>query len=149
MYGVMLDWSHEINMALHLLGDATMICAETYEQREPEVMADIILRHNNTKCQTHIHLDYLTRFERRGFIIVGTDGSIDGDLVGRQAILRNNNGDAHGQFYGRDTFDGNYLDEARCFLKRLNGEETLGCTAAEAIKVVDICLQAKEHVRGR
>ena len=109
-----------------------------------EHLSDLILRHENSSCQTTVHLDYLTQWERRGFVIVGTDGSIEADLVSRQAILRDNGGKPTQTHYGRDTFDGNYLAEARAFLARLDGKEADGCTAQEAMEVVRICLEAKD-----
>lgn len=143
--GVILNWSHEIDLALYLLGPAELMGATDSGSN----LADLTVFHTPIGCQTTIHLDYLTKYERRSFLIVGTEGSIEADLVGRQALHLDNSGVVIERFGGRDSFDGNYLDEARCFLKRLEGEETLGCTAAEAMKVVELCLQAKEYVRGR
>lgn len=143
--GVILNWSHEIDLALHLLGAATVVAASSVG-REPgnESLADIILSHDNLMCRTVIHLDYLTKWERRGFLIVGEEGSIEVDIVNRQAFLRDNKGSFPEIHYGRGTFDGDYLAEARAFLERLEGKETLGCTAKEAMRVVNICLLAKE-----
>jgi predicted dehydrogenase len=143
--GVILNWSHELDIALYLLGTAKLLAAATNQK---ETIADIALVHDNTHCHTTVHLDYVTPWERRGFVIVGQDGSIDVDLVSRQAILRDNKGTMPGIYYGRDTFDGNYLAEARAFLDRLDGKVTDGCTAEEAMKVVNICLEAKEYVRS-
>jgi len=51
-------------------------------------------------------------------------------------------------FQGRDTFYTNYLAEAYAFLARLDGEEDVyGCTADEAMHVMDICLLAKEYIK--
>jgi len=145
--GVILNWSHEIDLALFLLGPATLVTAAG--RNDPEDMVDIILDHNVTRCQTAIHLDYLTRFERRGFMIVGTEGSIEADLISRQALIRDNKGSIPEIYYGRDNFDRNYLEEDRTFLARLNGKTTDGCTADEAMHVANICLLAKEYIRGR
>lgn len=148
--GVVLNWSHELDLALYLLGAAEMVAAATTQEGDfAEDNADIILRHHNTRCQTTVHLDYNTHWERRGFLIVGEHGSIEADLVTRQLLRRNNTGAYTDTFYGRDTFDGNYLDEARKFLDRLDGKEVIGCTAQEAMDVADICIKAKEFSRGR
>jgi len=152
--GVILNWSHELDLALYLLGGARVVAAAASGLEDT---SDIILRHDN-HCQSAVHLDYVTRLERRGFIIVGTDGCIDGDLVNRQVILRNNLADIKENLGGRDSWDGNYLDEAREFLYRLDNMKEqmvcmerrgiIGCTAEDSTQVVDICLQAKEYVRG-
>lgn len=142
--GVILNWSHELDLALHLLGNPTVMGCMQTRNGNAEYIADILLLHNNTMCQTVVHLDYLTKWERRGFLIVGTDGSIEVDLLNRQAFLRDNKGSFPEIHYGRGSFDGDYLAEARAFLKRLDGEETLGCTAEEAMQVVRIALAAKD-----
>lgn len=153
--GVILNWSHEIDLALFLLGPAVLVTAAARgwysvgDDKVPEDLADIILDHNVTRCQTVIHLDYLTRFERRGFIIAGTDGTIEVDLISRQALVRDNKGSIPEIYYGRDNFDRNYLEEGRAFLARLDGKTTEGCTADEAMHVANICLLAKEYIRGR
>lgn len=145
--GVILNWSHELDLALHLLGRATVrACVASHNVNED--LADIILQHHPTLCQTLVHLDYLTKWERRGFVIVGEDGSIEADIVKRQAFLRDNKGSLPQIHYGRGSFDGDYLAEARAFLDRLEGKETLGCTADEAMQVANICLLAKEKSGG-
>jgi predicted dehydrogenase len=147
--GVILNWSHEIDLALHLLGGARLACSHAMAlEGSGEHLADIILRHDNSSCQTSIHLDYLTRWERRGFVIVGDRGSIECDLVTRQIFHRDNTGRFVDTFYGRDSFDGNYLAEARAFLDRLDGKPAYGCTAKEALEVVKICLEAKNANGG-
>src|SRR5882672_4944300 len=98
--GVILNWSHEIDLALFLLGPAALVTAAA--RKDPEDLADLILDHNVHHCQTVIHLDYLTRFERRGFIIAGQEGTIEVDLVSRQAFVRDNKGSIPEIYYGRD-----------------------------------------------
>ena len=141
--GVILNWSHEIDLAIHLLGHAVMMAAVGDDQST----VDIILNHDVTHCQTVVHLDYLTKYERRGFLIVGTDGSIEVDLLRRKAFCPDNRGLYTRNFHGRDTFDENYVAEAHAFLDRLDGKDVDGCTAAEAMHVADICLLAKVHMK--
>lgn len=146
--GVILNWSHEIDLAMYLLGvDATVTGASaSYD----EDLADIDLWHAGCDCRTSIHLDYLTKWERRGFLIVGTEGSIKVDLVSRQAHLRDNDGNVTEILFGQDTFEANYIEEAKAFLDLLDGKDgSFGCTALEAMNVVRICLDAKEIARGR
>lgn len=138
--GVILNWSHEIDLAIYLIGVAEFVAAAVTKQDD---MADIALRHERTGCQTIVHLDYLTKPERRGFMIVGEDGAIEADLVNRNLFLKDLNGKVVELFQGRDSWNGNYLDEMRKFIDRLNGKEVIGCTAAEALLVNGICFQAK------
>lgn len=138
--GVVLNWSHEIDLAIYLIGAAGFVAAAITKKDD---MADIALTHERTGCQTVIHLDYLTKPERRGFMIVGEDGAIEADLVNRNLFLKDSNGKVVELFQGRDSWDGNYLDEMRKFIDRLNGKDVIGCTAAEALLVNGICFQAK------
>jgi len=139
--GVLLNWSHELDLALYLLGMARVMGAHLH--LNPEDLADVLLRHDNNGCYSTVHLDYLARPERRGFVIVGERGTIDSDLVSRRATLIDNNGGVVHQHFGRDTFDSNYITEAEAFLERLDGKETIGCTAEEALQVVEIVEEAK------
>ena len=145
--GVVLNWSHEIDLALHLLGKAVVVGAAV--THTPEDMADILLQHPATLCRTTIHLDYVTQPERRGFVIVGENGSIDADLVSRQVFMKDREGKLIHCHFGRDSFDGNYLHEAQSFLAMVEGKvdpkHLVGCTAREAMDVVDICLTAKDY----
>ncbi len=144
--GVILNWSHEIDLAVYLLGQG-VVCAASISNAS-ESLADIIFEHSLTGCHTTIHLDYLTRPERREFVIVGEDGFIEVDLVNRTALIQPD--DYPDIFFqGKDSFDENYVAEAQAFLDRVDGLETIGCTAKEALDVVDICLTAKEMANGK
>ena len=141
--GVILNWSHEIDLAIHLLGKVDV----DYGHCDPKI-AEVILRHDNSHCLTTIHLDYVTRPERRGFTIVGEDGMINADLIKRTAACRDiTDNPIHG-FIGDDNWDSNYLDEAAEFISKILGEVDpqyfIGCTAQEAYDVMDICLTAKD-----
>lgn len=152
--GVILNWSHEIDLAIHLIGNATYMAGSSFRPSGAdhwvgEDVADLILYHDRTKCQTTIHLDYLTKPQRRGFMIVGETGAIEADLVTRVLFLKDENGKVVEVFTGRDSWDGNYLDEMRKFIDRLEGKEVIGCTAAEALLVAHICLRARENIHAR
>ena len=143
--GVILNWSHEIDLAFHLLGNADVVAASSIG--EPELLAELSLVHTNHQCHTTIHLDYLTQPERRGFAIIGQDGSIDVDLVARQGFMKDRDGRVLHSYFGEDSFDSNYLEEAKTFLKVMGGEileEPFFCTAEEAWDVNNACLIAKD-----
>jgi len=144
--GVILNWSHEIDLAIHLLGGADVLGAAASATSED--CADVLLLHHRNKCHTTIHLDYLTRPERRGFVIVGDKGAIECDLVNRQVFRRGEDGKIADAFVGIDNWDTNYLYEAKTFLRVLEykatPDECFFCTAREAHDVVGICLKAKE-----
>lgn len=157
--GVILNWSHEIDLALYLMGDAevassaTRVVEVTHAQDYDDPkwswhddMTDILLLHKNG-CRSVVHLDYITKPEVRQTIIVGSTAAIIFDLVGHQAWLRDG---ATGSIISSlesasDTWDRTYVDEMLAFIDRIDGKEALGCTADEALKVLDICLEVRKR----
>lgn len=139
--GVILNWSHEIDLALHLIGPAGVSgCVKN----KPESLADIVLSHEND-CQSTIHLDYLTVPWIRQSIIVGTKATIILDLQGRQGWLRSSTGLTSDVIDGSySSFDDDYKDEMETFIARCDGAETAGCTGKEAREALKICLSAKK-----
>lgn len=142
--GVILNWSHEIDLATYLLGSANVIGATAQFSDKNDDLADIVLSHANNLCRTTIHLDYLTKPEIRQSIIVGTEATIIIDLLNRQAWLRGTAGFVMDHFTGVDTFDDNYMEEMEAFIDRVDGKPALGCTGDDALAVLGICLDAKK-----
>jgi predicted dehydrogenase len=135
--GVILNWSHEIDLALYLLGPARVLQASArVTPSGGEDIADIWLQHDSG-ARSSIHLDYVTKPEIREAWIVGANNRIGMDLVGRNASL--------GEYVhrGDDSFDQNYVEEMRSFIDRINGKETIGCNAKEGLAALEVCLQAR------
>ena len=132
---VILNWSHEIDLALYLLGDA-----EVKSCIGNAGIADIILMQGN--CHTVVHLDYLTEPEIRQTIISGSNSTIILDLVNRQAWLRDADGSILDHLDAEDSWDENYVEEMEAFLARIDGKKTIGCTGEEGLKVLEVCLKA-------
>lgn len=144
--GVILNWSHEIDLALHLLGPAQVTVAHVGLEGGQDVMADICLLHGDNDAHSVVHLDYLTRPELRQSIIVGEDGQIIVDLVNRNAWLRDPRGDVVDHLKAHDTYDMNYRAEMADFIGILNGiDKGPWCTADEAIQVVQICADVRKQ----
>lgn len=139
--GVILNWSHEIDLALYLLGPAKLASSMTRLNRGKDDMVDIILSHS--KCPSTIHLDYVTQPEIRQTVIVGKEGSIILDLRSRNAWLRGNAGIIMDHVEAHDSFDDNYVEEMNAFIDRIDGNNTIGCTAEEALAVLKICLNVR------
>lgn len=139
--GVTLNWSHEIDMALHLLGDAAVEAACINGN---DSIADITIRNRPSGCQTTIHLDYVTLPEHRGFSISGSKGIIIANIPGRSIALLGTDGVAKQvESYPGDIND-DYIAEMKAFIDRVEGKEAIGCTANEAIDVLKVCLKAKK-----
>lgn len=144
--GVIFNWSHEIDLALHLLGPVSTGASQVKMEGGQDVMADICLLHGDNHAHSVVHLDYLTRPELRQSIIVGEDGQIIMDLVSRNAWLRDPRGDVVDHLQAHDTYDMNYRQEMADFIGIIGGSHKgIWCTADEAIKVIQVCAKVKEH----
>lgn len=139
---VILNWSHEIDVALHLLGRGSVASAVTCNSNGTDNLADIVLTHDNG-CQSTIHLDYLTVPWIRQYVIVGTKASIVIDAHHRACWLRNSATMLDTGDYSHTSFDDDYKNEIESFIARCDGKETVGCTGAEGIEVLKVCLDAK------
>jgi predicted dehydrogenase len=135
--GVVLNWSHEIDLALYLFGPAKVACASIAYRDGQDVIADFVLKHENGVRST-IHMDYVTKQEIREAWIVGTEKNIGLDLVGRTASW----GRMVQQFDG--TWDSDYLNEMAAWLSALEGKETMLATGQDGIEVVRICEAIKK-----
>jgi predicted dehydrogenase len=142
--GVILNWSHEIDLALYLLGPWGLVGSSTRISDGGDDITDILL--NQSGCRTSIHLDYVTRPEVRQSIIVGDEATIIMDLVHRLAWLRGKGDNVMLDMHeGQDSWDENYIEEMQAFLDRLDGKEVVGCTGPEAFEVLKVCLQARKQ----
>lgn len=139
--GVTLNWSHEIDMALHLLGDAAV---EASCINGSDSIADTTIRHRPSGCQTSIHLDYVTRPEHRGFSICGPKGVMIANLPQRGILLMGSDGIVKQIEQYPGDINEDYIAEMKAFIDRVEGKEAIGCTAAEAIDVLKVCLKAKK-----
>lgn len=146
--GVILNWSHEIDLCLYLLGEAQVRASSTRLTDGKDDISDILLTHTNG-CRSRVHLDYVTKPEIRGFTIVGEKGWMAADLVSRTAWRWDERDSEEIEptehFAGTDSWNDNYIEEMQAFLDRIEGKKTLGCTAEEAIKVLEICLEVRKQ----
>lgn len=135
--GVLLNWAiHEIDIALFLLGPASVKCAYG-----DEGMVDAIIEHNIGVVST-IHADYYTRPEVRGFSIGGTMGNIFVDIPTRIFSTQPQDGVLHGIEPG-GSFDDDYQDEMRAFLDIIDGKPNVGATLEEGVAAVRIAKRAE------
>jgi len=141
--GVILNWSHEIDLALYLLGNGSVAGSSTRLSDGRDDMTDILLTHESG-CRSHIHLDYLTNPELRISSIIGTEGKIVIDLKARQALKLHNDG-IEDLIVCKDSFDENYIEEMQAFLDRIDEKETIGCSGGEGLEVLKICLEVRKQ----
>ena len=142
--GVILNWSHEIDLALHLLGPAKVAASSTRLTDGKDDMTDILLTHDNG-CRTTIHLDYIQNPRQRCFSIVGERGDIYANLETRFARHKKD-GQVITYHHDRDgSFDEDYKREMSAFIQRCEGKPAAGCTGEEAMKVLKICLEVRRQ----
>jgi len=142
--GVVLNWSHEIDLALHLLGPGHLEASSVRIIDGCDDMADILITHENG-CRSTIHLDYITKPEQRHFTIQGETGRITCTLPSRNLFLLTPDKEQADWFHCRGSYDQDYIDEMKAFIDRIEGKETPGCTGAEALRVLEICLEVRRQ----
>lgn len=142
--GVILNWSHEIDLALHLLGRGSLVGSSTRLSNGRDDLTDILFTHTSG-CRSTIHLDYTTEPEVRQSIIVGKNGTIIMDLVSHNAWLRNKKGEITDHHQASSDWNDTYVEEMKAFLKRVDGINASGCTAEEGLAVLDICLEVRKQ----
>lgn len=141
--GVILNWSHEIDLCLYLLGGADVVASSTRLTDGKDDMTDILLTHEDG-CRSTIHLDYITQPEQRNFSITGESGFIRVNLEGgRIADIKCTKETSTHIF--TDNWNDNYIEEMQAFIRRIDGEKTIGCTGEEGLKVLEMCLEVRKQ----
>lgn len=140
--GVALNWSHEIDLALYLLGPAKVLTASVHLTNWQDDIADIVLEHESGARST-IHLDYVTKNEIREAWIVGEDKNIGLDMLGRRASF----GKMIQEFGG--DWNADYVDEMQVFISFASGAlipmkpPSLHATGEDGLRVLEICHQVR------
>lgn len=133
--GVTLNWSHEIDLALHLLGPASNLA----KIDKNNTISTLFLEHDNGSASS-VHLNYINKREERYFDILGDTGKIHCVLSPyRTADCYTEDGAIYSYSYNT-TFDQDYVTELEAFFGNAIGP---GCTAKEAVEVLNICLGLK------
>jgi len=109
---VVLNWSHEIDLALYLFGSAKLVSSDNHQDT-----SHLMLRHERCRS-TSITMDYLADPEVRVGYITGSKKSLAYDLVGRTILI-----DGVVEKFD-DSWDANYLDELTTFLAVLDGHSS-------------------------
>ncbi len=149
--GVVLNWSHEIDLALYLLGPAKVLTASvgvSYAvpwgaMKGNDNIADIILEHESGARST-IHLDYVTKNEIREGWIVGDEKNIGMDLLGR----RNSMGKVIQEFGG--DWNADYIDEMADFIMAVEAHlerfpyPSPRATGEDGLRVLEICHEVRK-----
>jgi UDP-N-acetylglucosamine 3-dehydrogenase len=141
--GVILNTgSHEVDMALHLLGPAKAVYAQTRfhcggDDTAIEDIADFMLLHDNG-CRSSFHLDFVTPNPIREAWIVGDKDRIGMELINRAISL----GAHHAGRAGN--FDGDYFAEMEAFIARIEGKDVPGATGEDGLTTLKLLLDLRK-----
>lgn len=141
--GVIFNWSHEIDLALFLMGKGSVTCASVISQNGNDVMADINIQHDNDRISS-IHLDYLTMPEVRNFTVAWEAVVASVDIPKRSISITGFDGETEQKFFNGSVNE-DYVAEMKTFLSWADGGFLYGCNAYEALDVAEICLEAKQY----
>lgn len=135
---LMITGSHEVDLALHLLGPVSeVLSANVHCAEYGDDIADFVLQHENG-ARSSFHLDFITPNEIRESWIVGTEKNIGIDLLSRRASL--------GAFVSTHdgSYDADYVEEMRAFIQRIEGVEVPGATGDDGLAVLRVLLDVKK-----
>ena len=142
--GIIRNWlSHEIDLARHLLGpiEEVVSCTAPVDGNgNDSVEAHVVIKFPSVTNNVHFQADYYSDPEQRYFWIEGEHGALYCDLVKRNLFMRGKDGKHRQVLAATDSFDGNYIDEMRCFIKSIEnghhmpplatGEDGVACLYA-------------------
>ena len=154
--GVAMDSIHEIDYLTWLLGPVESIIANMGHISNLEIdvedYAAFIMQHISG-IRSEIHLDYLQRYKRRGCELIGSDGTLIWESMGKQPeicvvkIYRSKTDNWEILFDDHD-LDVNfaYVEMLKDFIHAINGRKTNLHTGDEALRALQIIYNAKDPV---
>jgi predicted dehydrogenase len=144
--GVLFDLIHEIDLAHHLLGEATLESCVARKsgiiETKAEDCADLVLQHKNN-VYSNVHLDYVSQNSHRFFEIQCEDGFLKGDLIKRRLSFINPIEEVLFEEQYEGSFAHDYKEEIKQFLLAADNKGGTYCSAAEALSVLKLTLEAK------
>jgi predicted dehydrogenase len=148
--GVILNTgAHEVDLAIHLLGPAKVLCATAGTGAYGDDIADFVLLHDSG-VRAAFHLDFLSRDEIRCFHIIGPDGILYCDLPSRFLHSRLADPKLPGvvhvnPFQALGSYESDYLDEMSAFLDRIEGKKDVpGATGQDGLDTLRILLDVRK-----
>ncbi|MBI5204847.1 MAG: Gfo/Idh/MocA family oxidoreductase [Nitrospirae bacterium] len=144
--GVALDLSHEIDYMRYLFGDpcnwkVLKARASKLEIDSDDVFEGIYRYDNNFIC--NVHMDYLQKDKKREIRIVGSEGMLHCDLIGKS--IRIIKGDKEIVMNDRDMFDidRTYMDELKHFIGAAERDIIPDITLDDGIKALELLEDGK------
>jgi len=145
--GVVLDLSHEIDLAVNLFGEVdkvSAICSKYSSlEIETEDIAEITMVHKSNRL-SQIHLDYCQRVYSKSLVVIGDKGTIVWNYTEKKVDLLSPCGNEtlwRGSL--KETRDEMFKDQMTHWLSVLNGEDEAEVSLEDGIYVTRIALAAK------
>jgi len=152
--GVILDLIHELDYAYWYFGAPGRVFSVSGKKSdlpiETEDLAEILIEfQSGVWCQ--VHLDYIQRCPSRSFNLIGTEGTMQADLIdSKLKVFEATKGKWEVFGMGSD-FERNqmYVDEVRHYIDYVNGVVSQPVVGLEdGIRVLQIALGAKESSKA-
>ncbi|WP_323895768.1 Gfo/Idh/MocA family protein [Aeromonas caviae] len=150
--GVLLELSHEFDYIQWLLGPLQVKYANLSSSEElglsVEDMADIILG-DTTGAIATVHLDFLQRKAHRKCRVIGSEGTLEWDLIHNSVTFSSANGIEI--IYCDPAWDKNqmYLAMIFDFVNLIQGKKNNGASIEEAIQTVTLIKEVKAYSHYR
>lgn len=145
--GVSLDFTHEIDYMRYLFGQPKRWKVLKTKVSELEINTDDLFEgiyEYESGFLCNVHLDFLQNARKREIRIVGSNGSLECDFVGRKIKLNVNGKEA--LWNNNDLFDidKTYRDELNHFIQVIESKEPARVTLDDGIRAIE--LVNEQHV---
>ncbi|EAJ6588299.1 gfo/Idh/MocA family oxidoreductase, partial [Campylobacter coli] len=138
--GVMLDLSHEIDLAFYFFKDLSLNFSQNLKISELEITSDdftfLALSAKNT--QIHIELDYFSKLNQRKILFHTKENSFEADLVHNKLNIYDKTNNFKSKTYENDTFK-----TLQNMYKAILEKDQNLCTLEEARRVLRLCDEAR------
>jgi predicted dehydrogenase len=146
--GAVLDCIHELDLALWLLGEATLARSLTRPAHslglETDGLAELVLEHTSGAI-SNVHLNFVQRNYRRSIEIVGSEGTIEWDYSAGCVDLYGPDGDLSVRVAHPTGWETNqmYVDEIDYFLEHARSGTASCNPIGSAARTLQLALAAR------
>ncbi|EOI6145762.1 Gfo/Idh/MocA family protein [Campylobacter coli] len=138
--GVMLDLSHEIDLAFYFFKELSLKFSQNLKISELEITSDdftfLALSAKNTSI--HIELDYFSKLTQRKILFHTKENSFEADLVHNRLNIYDKTNNFKSKTYENDTFK-----TLQNMYKAILEKDQNLCTLEEARRVLRLCDEAR------
>ncbi|MCX6709508.1 MAG: Gfo/Idh/MocA family oxidoreductase [Candidatus Woesearchaeota archaeon] len=145
--GIVLDLSHEIDYLYYLFGKIKKVKVNSKKISDVTVdsedFADILLEFDSGMFG-NVHLNFLSRLNRREIIIDLNDSTVTADLISNKITIYDDKGTNNINFnFERDDM---YLSELKYFFEHMRTKKTMN-DINESLRIFNIIMKIKNEVK--